>query len=84
MTEFVCECVGATSITVDLCDGEDLGDDTCATSILGSPLACAVTQTTDSSLTNAGFAANDTVSLVTTASSGPPTQCYYKMTYTVN
>jgi hypothetical protein len=70
MTDLRCEAQGGTSFTIDLCDGEDLGDDTCGTSIPGSTLACTTSGANDSSLSATGFAASDSVSLVITAVSG--------------
>jgi hypothetical protein len=73
MTDVRCEAQGGTSFTIDLCDGEDLGDDTCGTSILGSTLACTTSGANDSGLSATGFAASDSVSLVVTAVSGSVT-----------
>ena len=84
MTQFDCECFGGTSVTVNLCDGEDYADDTCTTSILQNTLACTQSPTSDATLTATGFAARDKVSLVLTAESGSVDRCFFNMTATVN
>lgn len=70
MLDFRCEAQGGTSFTVDVCDGEDLGDDTCSTSILGSTLVCDTSGANDNTLSATGFVASDSVSIVVTAVSG--------------
>lgn len=73
MTDFRCEADGGTSFTVNVCDGEDLGDDTCTTSVLGGTLVCGTAGANDNTLSATGFAANDSVSIVVTAVSGSVT-----------
>ncbi len=86
MTQFDCESYGTacTSVTVDVCDGEDFADDTCTTSILGATLACNTTGVTDSTLSATGFTARDKVSLVLTAESGTCDRLEVYMTATVD
>lgn len=79
MTEFRCEAQGGTSFTLDICDGEDLGDDTCTTSVLGGTLVCDTTGANDNTLSAADFVANDSVSIVVTAVSGSVTWARIKM-----
>lgn len=84
MTDFRCEALGGTSFTVNVCDGEDLGDDTCSTSILGGTLACTTTGANDNTLTATDFAASDSVSIVVSAVSGSVTWARMSMTCTRN
>lgn len=83
MTRFDCESFSGTSFTVDVCDGEDTGDDTCATSILGAPLACGTSGANDTTLSATGFSARDFVTVVITAQTGDPRGDFY-MTCTVD
>jgi hypothetical protein len=84
MTRVDCESFGGTSVTIDLCDGEDIGDDTCTTSILGAPLVCTTSPTPDTSLSATGFVARDKVSLVLTAEPGSAGQLSVALTVTVD
>jgi hypothetical protein len=86
MTRVDCEVFGAsaTSVTIDLCDGEDEADDSCGTSILGSPLVCGNTPSSDAGLAATGFVAYDKVSLVLTADAGTNLQLSVMLTVTVD
>ena len=64
MTRIDCEAFSGTSAVINICDGEDLGDDTCTTSIPGATMTCDTTGANDTTLTNPGFAARDKVTLV--------------------
>lgn len=79
-----CESFGGTSLSIDLCDGEDIGDDTCATSILGTPLVSTTSPTPDTSLSAAGFVARGKVSLVLATEPGSAGQLSVAHTVTVN
>jgi hypothetical protein len=83
MTRVDCESFGGTSATIDLCDGEDNGDDTHITAILGPPLVCTTSSTPDTSLTAIGFVARDKVSLVLRVESGSVDQLSVALTVTV-
>jgi hypothetical protein len=84
MTRVDCESFGGTSVTIDLCDGKDIGNDTCTTSILGAPLVCTTSPTPDTSLSATGFVARDKVSLVLTAEPGSAGQLSVALTVTVD
>jgi hypothetical protein len=84
MTQIDCESYGGTSVVINICDGEDIGDDTCTTSIPGSTMTCTTSGVTDSSLTNAGFAARDKVSLVITTVNGDVDSLEVYITATVD
>jgi hypothetical protein len=88
MTRVDCESFGGTSVTINICDGEDIGDDTCTTSILdataSTTLECTTSPTSDTSLNATGFAARDKVSLVLTADSGTVDQLTVMLTVTVD
>jgi hypothetical protein len=88
MTRVDCESFGGTSVTINICDGEDIGDDTCTTSILDSTasttLECTTSPTADTSLNATGFGARDKVSLVLTAESGTVDQLTVMLTVTVD
>jgi hypothetical protein len=70
MTRIDCEAYGGTSVTINVCDGEDTGDDTCTTSIPGATMTCTTSGVNDTTLTNPGFVARDKLTLVLTAESG--------------
>jgi hypothetical protein len=88
MTRVDCESFGGTSVTINICDGEDLGDDTCTTSILdataSTTLECTTSPTADTSLNATGFVARDKVSLILTADSGTVDQLTVMLTVTVD
>ena len=88
MTRIDCETVGATSITIKVCDGEDVGDDTCSTNILDATetttLTCTDAEASDTALNSAGFVARDKVTIVVTAVSGTPQQAIVYITSTVD
>jgi len=84
MTQIDCEAYGGTSVTINICDGEDYLDDTCTTSIPGATMTCTTSGTTDSTLSATGFAARDKVSLVLTAESGSVDRLEVYITATVN
>lgn len=85
MTRVDCETVGATSMTISICDGEDVGDDTCGTDILSpATLVCTDAGANDTSLSATGFVARDDVTIVLTAVSGTPTQGIVYITSTVD
>jgi hypothetical protein len=55
------------TFTIDICDGQDTGDDTCTTSILGSTLVCDEDGAEDTGLSATGFVAGDLLTIVVTA-----------------
>lgn len=83
MTGIYCECYGSTSVTINICDGEDTGDDTCATSIPGATMTCDTTGVSDTTLNAPGFASQDKVTLVVTAVSGTPASVEVTITGTM-
>jgi hypothetical protein len=84
ITRVDCEAYGGTSITIKVCDGEDRGDDTCATNLLDATetttLACTTSGASDSTINAGGFAARDKVTYVLTAVSGVVAQAEIQMT----
>jgi len=70
MTRVDCEAYSGTSFVINICDGEDIGDDTCATSILGGTLTCDASGASDTSLSATKFAPRDKISIVVTAVTG--------------
>jgi hypothetical protein len=84
MTRIDCEAYGGTSVTINVCDGEDTGDDTCTTSIPGATMTCTTSGVNDTSLTNPGFVARDKLTLVLTAESGTVDSLEVFITGTIN
>jgi hypothetical protein len=84
MTRIDCEAQGGTSFTINVCDGEDAGDDTCTTSIPGSTIVCTTSPTNDTTLSATGFAARDKVTIVVTAVSGAVNSAEIILTATID
>ena len=61
---------GSPTVTINLCDGTDLGDDTCTTSIINGTLACDADGQETAAVNALDYAGRDTVSLVLIAEGG--------------
>lgn len=75
-----CEAYTGTSFTIDICEDEDRGDDTCATSIPAASLTCdsdggtACSSGCDTTIASGGLTARQKVTIVVSAVSGTVTQ----------
>jgi hypothetical protein len=77
ITGIYCEAYAGTSFTIKVCDGEDIGDDTCTTNHLDSTesttLACTAAGASDTTINAGTKTAREKVSIVVTAVSGTVT-----------
>lgn len=84
MTRVDCKLFGGMSVTIDLCDAEDIGEATCNTVTLGAPLACTTSPAPNTSLSVTGFVVRGKESLVLTAESGSVEPLGVALTVTVD
>ena len=88
MTKVRCEAFGGTNVIINICDGEDLGDDTCTTSILdavaSTTLTCTTSPSDDDALNATGFVAYDKLSVVLVSESGNVDQLSIVLTVEVD
>lgn len=88
MTRIDCEVFGGTNVVINICDGEDYLDDTCAVSIFdataSTTLTCVDGGANDTALNATGYVARDKVSLILVSESGTVDQLTVYITSTVD
>ena len=88
MTRIDCEVFGGTNVVINICDGEDYLDDTCAVSIFdataSTTLTCVDGGANDAALNATGYVARDKVSLILVSESGTVDQLTVYITSTVD